>query len=307
MNNIFNIKFSNSEIRRKIKQFIINIFLRISRRYREKHLKRWYYRKTNHKLNLIKPQTYGEKIQWLKLNDSTLLKSELADKYAVRNWIKNKIGTDYLIPLIGYWKKFDDINFDNLPNQFVLKCNHGSGYNIAVKDKSQFDYDEAKKQFDIWMKEDYGFRQGLELHYSRIKRKIIAEEYIDSSLSEVELQAYCFNGKVKFISYLTDKSQEKRYKCLFTPNWQVAEFKMGVEKFLDFEIVPPKPKCLEEFLEISEKLAQGFYHVRVDFIIYNGKLKFREMTFTPSNGTSRFEPEDAAFEIGKMMILPCDL
>ena len=124
----------------------------------EKELKLWYYRKTGRELDLNNTETFNEKIQWLKLYDSTPLKTKLADKYLVREWIKEKIGEKYLIPLLGVWDKFDDIDFEKLPNQFVLKANHGSGWNIIVKDKTKLDKKMAKKKFDEWLDRNYAFR-----------------------------------------------------------------------------------------------------------------------------------------------------
>ena len=126
-------------------------------------LKKWYKKRTGRELNLENPQTFNEKIQWLKLYDNSPLKTKLADKYLVRDWIKQEIGEEYLIPLLGVWNSFDEIDFDKLPEQFVLKANHGCAWNIIVKDKSKFDKAKAKKKFDKWMRRNYAYKAGLEL------------------------------------------------------------------------------------------------------------------------------------------------
>ena len=147
----------------------------------EEELKDWYKRRTKKELDLENPKTFNEKIQWLKLYDSTPIKTKLADKYLVREWVKEKIGEEYLVPLLGVWDKFDDIDFDKLPDKFVLKCNHGCGWNLIVTDKSKIDKVEAKKKFDKWMNTNFAFCNGLELHYKNIQPKIIAEEYLENN------------------------------------------------------------------------------------------------------------------------------
>lgn len=142
------------------------------------------------------PQTFNEKIQWLKLYDSTPEKTFLADKYQVRNYIRQTIGEKYLVPLLGVYSKFDDIDFENLPDKFVLKCNHGSGMNVIVADKSAINKKNLKAKFDKWMRENFGFVKGLQLHYNYIPHKIIAEEYI-SPLTDYKF--YCYNGKCMHI------------------------------------------------------------------------------------------------------------
>ena len=131
------------------------------------------------KLDLAHPVTFNEKIQWLKLYDSSELKTRLADKFLVRKWIAEKIGEQYLVPIIGVYDCVEDINFDTLPNRFVLKANHGSGWNIIVKDKDKANIDEIKDQLKKWLSTNFAFREGFELHYRDIKPRIIAEEYID--------------------------------------------------------------------------------------------------------------------------------
>lgn len=266
-------------------------------------LKDWYYQKMGEVLDLDNPQTFNEKIQWLKLYDSTPEKTRLADKYLVRNWVKEKIGEEYLIPLLGVWDTFDDINFDELPEQFVLKCNHGSGYNIIVKDKSKLNIDDVRRKINIWMNEDFAFKCGFELHYSAIPRKIIAEKYISPEISNVEIQAWCFGGKIEFISYENCKDTSSPARCVFTPQWQRETFKISPNHYSDFAILPKTPSYLKEFISIVNILCKDFKHVRVDFIEVDGNLMFREMTFTSGSGLSVFSPKSKAYEIGKLIKL----
>ena len=182
-------------------------------------LKSLYRMRMGKELDLDNPKTYTEKIQWLKLYDSTPLKTRLSDKYAAREWLENKIGTGHLTPLIGAWDNFDDINFDDLPDRFVLKCNHGSGMNYFVPNKNKLNMREARENINAWLAADYGMTQ-LELSYSNIKRKIIAEEYIDELADDIVLyRIYCFDGEPKFIrtsSHWTDGHhmfRQKFYDC----------------------------------------------------------------------------------------------
>lgn len=262
------------------------------------YLKSWFFKTTGQVLDLENPKTFNEKIQWLKLYDSTPLKTRLADKYLVRDWVKEKIGEEYLIPLLGVWDKFDDIDFDKLPDRFVLKCNHGSGYNIIVDDKSKFNKKEARKKINKWMKENFAYKVGLELHYADIPRKIIAEKYIKPEDSNIEIQAYCFNGEIKFVSYENCKMSEQAKRCIFSAEWKPANFKISPQHYNDFDIIPSKPQYFEEFKTMVNILCKDFKFVRIDFIPINDKLIFREMTFTSGSGLSKFEPETKSLEIG---------
>jgi len=282
-----------------------NLRFCLDKDYRGGFVEEWFTKIIGKPLNLKAPKTYNEKIQWLKVNDSTRKKARLADKYLVRKWIEKKLGKKYLTDLYGCWMKFEDIDFAKLPDKFVLKCNHGCGYNIIVTDKSQFDIYDAREKINNWMSEDYGLN-AYELYYSLIKRRIIAEEYIDTDVSPIEMQAWCFNGQVKFVSYETVKYAEKHCRCVLGCDWKPVDFKISPSNYEDFPEIPKKPDCYEEFLEIATKLSSGFYHVRVDFMFCGEKLIFREMTFTPGSGRSVFKPEDAAIKVGDMMKLPCD-
>lgn len=137
----------------------------------------------NEEIDFSRPILFTEKIQWLILHDSTYQKTKLADKYLVRDWIENQIGEKYLIPLLGVWNDFEKIDFNRLPNRFVLKCNHGSGFNYVVEDKKKMDYRKMRRMFEHWMRVNFAFELSLELHYADIPRKIIAEKYIEQLTS----------------------------------------------------------------------------------------------------------------------------
>lgn len=251
-------------------------------------LREWYFNKTGKTLNLDNPQTFNEKIQWLKLYDSTPLKTRLADKYLVRDWVKEKIGEQYLIPLLGVYDSFDEIDFDKLPDRFVMKCNHGSGWNIIVKDKTKLDKNEAKEKLNRWLKTNFAYVAGFELHYRDIKPKIIIEEYMDDGTGDLRDYKYtCFNGKPEFIWIDSDRHSEHK-RNLYDLDWKQLNYKVN-SKYLTFPS-PQKPKCLKEMTKLAEILSAGFPYVRVDFYIINNKIYFGEMTFTSSSGTEDINP-----------------
>ena len=265
-------------------------------------LKDWFFERTGENLNLDNPQTFNEKIQWMKLHDSTPIKTRLADKYLVREWVKEKIGEEYLIPLLGVWDNFDDINFDELPNQFVLKCNHGCGYNYIVKDKTYFDINDARQKINTWMKEDFAFKGGFEMHYSDIPRKIIAEKYIENSNNDLyDYKVWCFNGKAQYIQFLSERNTDGLKMAFYDRDWNKENF---VYSYPIDTKENPKPKNLDLLLSLAEKLAQGFNHARVDFYITNnGQIYFGEMTFTSCSGISDWNPKSTDLMLGQMIEL----
>lgn len=267
-------------------------------------LKDWFYEHTGEALDLDNPQTYNEKIQWMKLNDTTPLKTLLADKYAVRGWVKEKIGEQYLIPLLGAWDKFDDIDFNALPKKFALKCNHGSGYNVIVTDKSKLDLGLLRRRINTWMSEDYAFKSGFELQYSAIPRKIVAEKYIENNDRDLfDYKFWCFDGKVKYIQFLSERytNANGAQMAFYDRGWNKLNF--IVAHTLDDKTIK-KPDNLESMIELAEKLSSGFNYVRVDFYDVNNKIYFGEMTFTPDSGQGKWEPEEMNLTIGRMIKLP---
>lgn len=272
-----------------------------SKRY-SKELKEWFKKRTGKKLNLKKPKTFNEKIQWIKLYDNTLLKTRLADKYLVRDWVKEKIGEEYLIPLLGVWDKFDYIDFEKLPDKFVLKANHGCGWNVIVKDKSTFDIAEAKKKFDRWMKINYAFFSGLEMHYKDIHPKIIAEQYIENGDGDLyDYKVWCFNGKPKYIMFLAER-QTNLKMAFYDTSWNLLPLVNSYPKY-DNEVL--KPGNLDELLKISEILCKNFSYVRVDFYrLDDGTFKFGEMTFTSFSGVCKWDPPEYDLILGQLIALP---
>jgi hypothetical protein len=266
----------------------------------------WYRSVTGKNLDLIHPLTYNEKIQWLKLYDTTPLKTRLSDKYLVRKWIAEKIGEDYLVPLLGTWDNFDEINFDNLPNQFVLKVNHGSGWLIIVKDKVKFNRGVARQKINSWLNSNFAFCVGMELQYRDIKPKIIAEQYLeDESGNLTDYKFYCFEGKPYFVRIFKDRSKRGGFKdIVYDLNWNP----MGLRLSTNHESCAPvkKPEDFQKMIFIANELGSDFHHVRIDLYLTNGKIYFGEMTFTPASGLSHFEPKEWNLKLGDMIKLPVD-
>ncbi len=275
---------------------------RVSKEDYEKELCELYTAIMNEKLNLKNPVLFTEKIQWLILHDSTALKTKLADKYLVREWITDKIGDTYLIPIIGVWDDFEDIDFSKLPNEFVLKCNHGSGYNYVIKDKEKMNYQKVKARFQNWMKTNFAFAGTLELQYADIPRKIIAEEYIEQLDGNLlDYKVHCFMGEPKYIQVIGDRDLAKHTgsQMIFDSMWNEQSW-----SFADYPQFTRKIECpaiLEEMINVSRKLSQEFVYVRIDFYIVENKLKFGEMTFTPASGLYRYDNHVWSREDNKML------
>ena len=265
-------------------------------------LERHQYGLTGVHLNIEDPQTLNEKIQWLKLYDSTPIKTRLADKYLVRDFVAKTIGEEYLIPLLGVWDCFDDIDFDSLPNRFVLKANHSYNANIIVHDKALLDRNAAKTNFDFWLNENFALHH-LELHYADIPPKIIAEEYLENIDGDLrDYKVLCINGKAQNILYIQDRSEAEKI-AFFDCGWNKLPVTHNDIPIIEEDI--PAPAQLERMVHLAETLAQGFCLVRVDFYVLNGgSIKFGEMTFTPANGQNQWLPESFNIEMGKLLKLP---
>lgn len=266
----------------------------------KKKLSNWWYKIKKKPLNLDNPITFNEKIQWLKLYDSTPIKTLLSDKYLVRDWVKEKIGEKYLIPIFGVYDKFEDINFNKLPNKFVIKCNHGSGYNIIVKDKNKLNLRIIKSKIKKWMKINYS-TLGQELNYRNIQPKIIIEKYMrDSSDDLRDYKVSCFNGKPEFLWVDIDRySNHKRN--LYDLDWKQLPYKF--KNYSTFPS-PKKPKFLKELVKLASILSKGFSYARVDFYIINEIIYFGEMTFYPEGGKEDIIPSSFEKRLSSLIKFP---
>lgn len=265
-------------------------------------LSEWFLRRTGQHLDLRNPKTFNEKIQWLKLYDASPLKTLTTDKYLVRDWVREKIGDKYLIPMLGVYDNFDDIRFDDLPTSFVIKTNHGSGWNHVVKDKNAVNVAKLKKNFDAWMSSNYAFQYGFELHYKNIKPRIIIEKYIENYSGKLfDWKIWCFNGNPMFIQFRDDWTSDLRM-CFFDAEWNKQEFCYDHDLYEDYI---PMPDNLGEMLHIARILARDFYHVCVDlYRLDDGKIYFGEMTHTRSSGVARWRPPEWNLRMGELLLLP---
>lgn len=251
------------------------------------------------KLDLKNPRTFNEKLQWLKLyyypqND---LAVKCADKYKVREYIKDKGYENTLVPLLGAWDNVEDIDWDSLPNKFVLKCNHGCAYNIVCSDKTEFDRIKAKKQLNTWLKEDFG-AFNIEPHYSNIKKhKITCEKFLGDNL--VDYKFFCFNGIPKFIYVSSDLIHDRQARIGFF-NIDGSKINLKRDDYASIEKIE-LPSFYNEMLKMASKLCKDFPFVRVDFFVTKNKYYFAELTFTPSACMMPFNPKEMDLEWGEML------
>ena len=269
-----------------------------------------YQRRTGKSLDFNNLRTFTEKLQWLKIFDATPIKSRLADKYLVRNWVAEKIGQEYLIPLLGVWDDFDDIDFDTLPDQFVLKCNHGWNMNVIVRDKKTFDKRAARERLNGWLAVDFGAQRALELHYSRIDRKIIAEKFMaNGDLPDIDnYKFWFFDGKPLHCALESGRSADGSLDNLrmdfFDMNWQVTNVERSDHPRSDHPERIRRPKNFKLMKKLAAKLAEGFAFVSVDFYEIEGKVYFGEMTFTPGAGNFYYKSEGTDEYLGGLLKLP---
>lgn len=273
-------------------------YYKINKQRKIKIIKSQYKKKIGHKLDILNPIRYTEKIQNLKLHNKQLeLMTKLSDKIEVRSFIDETIGASYLIPVLGIFDSFDQIDFDNLPNQFIIKTNHGSGTNILVKDKTQLDYTRTRQLLNHWLKINYAYLGGYEMQYENIKPRILIEELIST---EKEIQDYkflCFNGVPEYFWIDFDRfSNHKRN--LYSLEWILQSWNQ--RDYGNYTSDFSRPDNFNEMVEISKKLAKGFAHVRIDLYTVNKKIYFGEMTFTNGSGFERIVPDEYDLYLGRL-------
>lgn len=252
----------------------------------------------NKKLDINNPRTFNEKLQWLKLYNRRNEYTMMVDKYEVRNYIGRELGEKYLIPLLGVWNTPEDINFEMLPNQFVLKCNHNSGLGMCIcTDKSKLNIKKVIAELKKGLAQDY-YLTGREWPYKDVPRKIIAEQYIadtpvenkktfgicgveDTGLTDYKF--FCFDGVADSVMVCIDRNSGNPKFYFFNKEWKLCRYNIrGINAPSDFTL--PKPKNIDKMFEIAEYLSQGIPFVRVDLYNSNGKIYFGELTFFPDSG-----------------------
>ena len=266
------------------------------------YLKMIFRAKLGYSLDLKNPKTFNEKLQWLKLYDCNPLYTQLVDKYEVRKFVAEKIGEEYLIPLLGVWDRFEDIDFDALPSQFVLKCTHDSGSVVICKDKTAFDIKVAQNKLNKCLKRNF-YYVGREWPYKDVKPRIICEKYMEDE-SGAELKDYkifCFNGMPKIIQVDFDRFTNHK-RNLYDVEWNYIP--VSIQYPTDQNNIVNKPEKLEKMLNFAKILSKNIPHVRVDFYSIHDKIYFGELTFTHGSGYENFEPEEFGLQMGSWLELP---
>ncbi len=259
---------------------------------------------TKKSLNLKNPKTFNEKLQWLKLHDRKPEYTKMVDKYEAKKIIEEKIGKEYVVPVIGIWDKFEDIDFESLPQQFVLKCTHSGGV-IVCKDKLKLDLEEAKRKINRSLNINY-FWHGREWPYKNVEPKIMAEEFIPNSREEdtdsslVVYKVFCFNGEPRILQVIQNDKREDESIDYFDTDWKLLNLK---QNFPNSEVHLDKPERFEEMLCLSKKLSEGKTFLRVDWYVSNGRLLFSEFTFYSDAGVASFKPEEWDYKLGQWIDL----
>lgn len=269
----------------------------------EQFLKILYKKKLNKELNLDNPKTFNEKLQWLKLNDRNPEYTKMVDKYDAKEYVASIIGKEYIIPTIGIYNSFDEINFNELPNQFVMKCTHDSGGVVICKDKSKFDIKSAKNKINSSLKENF-YYSGREWPYKNVKPRIIVEKYMEekncSQLNDYKLM--CFNGNVKYCFVCSERDNKEKGLAVtfFDMNWKKMPFK---RHYRNSSKIIEKPKQFDLMIKLAETLSNDIPFVRVDFYEINGKVYFGELTFYPGSGFEEFDPDYWDEKLGDLIDL----
>ena len=270
----------------------------------EKFLSRIFQILMNQELSLEHPKTFNEKLQWLKLYNRKTSYTTMVDKYKVREYIRERLGEKYLIPLLGVWNNPEEIDFDILPNQFVLKCNHNSGLGMSIcKDKVLFDFAKAKKDLRRGIRENY-YQKNREWPYKDVPRKIIAEQYMKSDAGGLtDYKIHCFNGEPKLILVCKDRFLETGLtEDFFSINWEHLDIRRPKHPNASAPI--KKPEELDEMLRLAAILSKDIPFLRVDFYIVDHKIYFSELTFYPASGFDKFVPEIWDNILGDWLTLP---
>ena len=265
------------------------------------YIRMMYYVKLGKKLHLKNPVLFNEKLNWMKLYQRNPEYTRWADKYEVREFVKETIGEEYLLPILGVWNSVEEIPFEELPGQFVLKCTHDSASVVICKDKEHFDIEQAKEKLRNCMKTNY-FWASREWPYKNIRPRIIAEQYmVDESHTELkDYKIYCFSGKPELIQVDFGRFT-KHERNLYTTDWEYVDERFEYPNNPEVQI--PKPEHLEEMLALASKLAGNIPSVRIDFYSINGKNYFGEITFYQEGGFGRFEHESFERKLGDLIQL----
>ena len=286
----------------------------------EPYLKMMYRASTGKRLRLNNPQTFGEKLQWLKLHDRTPLYTVMVDKVKAKEYVAEKIGEQYIIPTLGVWENADDVDFAALPDRFVIKCNHNSGKGMYIcKDKSKMDESQVRERLRQGLKENY-YKHGREWPYRDVHRRILAEQYMESNDgarldAEAEAKAarvggmrdyklFCFNGEPRLCQVISNRAVDE---CIdfYDTDWNRLVGLVGLTDGVHNGVSDvPRPRSFDDMLRCAHILAKGLLFSRIDFYDIDGRAYWGEITFFPASGFGRFYPDRWNSEIGSWLHLP---
>lgn len=273
-------------------RFLVNCSLGLHRTMDDqRYLKRIYRARLSKYPDLESPKSFNEKLQWLKLHDRNPAYHKMADKAEVKSYVAEMIGEEYIIPTLGIYNSFDEIDFDALPERFVLKCTHDSGGIVICRNKSDFDRKSAKKTLSRYLKRDY-YSQWREWPYKDLPHRILAEEYLSSSDNGLtDYKIHCFNGEPRLVLVCKDRfAPTGMTEDFFTEKWEHLDVRRPEHPNSPQYI--PKPKQLEELFRLARILSKDIPFVRTDFYIVDGRVMFSEITFFPASGLTPFYPDD---------------
>lgn len=269
------------------------------------YLQHLFAERMGYQMDFNNPKTFNEKLQWLKLHDRKPIYTVMVDKVAVKDYVRAKIGDKYIIPTLGVYSSFSDIDFTKLPNRFVLKCSHDSGSIVICKDKNSFDYEEARRILENGLKRNW-YLLGREWPYKNVPPRIIAEQYLEDTSLEglLDYKLMSFNGKVKFVFVCTRRNTpEGLHVTFYDLEWNILPF---TRTYPREEVPCRKPESLGLMIQLAEQISKDVPFSRIDFYEINSKPYFGEITFYPGCGFEKFEPDSFDTNIGEMLNLPDD-
>jgi hypothetical protein len=280
----------------KVVSLLYRIKLKISRKLNYKWYTKVQFKKIHgYKLDLKNPKTFSEKIQWMKFNGNLQACGKFVDKHEARSYVKEKVGSKYLTPQIGCFNSSEDIDFDKLPNKFVIKATHAAGWNLIVEDKTKLNIPEAKKQIDSWVNNSF-YEQTGEENYKNIKGRVVIEEFIEEPSGDLmDYRFFCYNGVPRFI-HLDSYADVNKRRNIYDLDWNKLDCTCGYENILKGV---ERPRKLNEMIEVAKKLSEGFPFVRVDLYYVENNIYFGELTFTPQNGYGKFTPTEYDYLFGE--------
>lgn len=289
------------KVSNRVKKYIVRPLARMAKIIPDKcYLSICYALRTKHWMHWKNPQRFNEKMQWLKIHDYKDEYAVMADKYGVKKLVADAIGEQYVIPSIGIWKHYDDIDFEKLPEQFVLKCTHDSGGVFVCKDKKKINHDELRDFFENRLRFNY-FYLGREKQYRNIEPQIMAEKFIAADSEDEALRVYkilCFGGTPRIIQAIVNDKRADEAINYYDVDWNKLELR---QNYSNYDGVIERPKNLDKMLECAGRFSKDIPFLRVDFYETQGKMYFSEFTFRSDGGFARFIPDEWDYKLGEMI------